>query len=198
MHVNPNVFWTLEISIFAIWTNLGCFGPRFDKGRYPLTLQEEKFSHKKWSKLVKVIKISKINKRTVCNLHSWVRNIFGWEYCLSKPLELFHKTSNDVTIKNTSLFLFHLESLITIECYARCIIWDKVFKNGLSKVCGRQPLKNFRWFGKQGRFYTWANSLLKVCLMCWFTRWTTACINFTDLCWRLILLNNLMSVLEGK
>ena len=24
-------------------------------------------------------------------------------------------------------------------------IWDKVFKNGPSKICGRQPLKNFTW-----------------------------------------------------
>ena len=24
------------------------------------------------------------------------------------------------------------------------IIWDKVFKNGPSKICGRQPLKNFK------------------------------------------------------
>ena len=24
-------------------------------------------------------------------------------------------------------------------------IWDKVFKNGPSKVFGRQPLKNFTW-----------------------------------------------------
>ena len=23
--------------------------------------------------------------------------------------------------------------------------WDKIFKNGLSKTCGRQPLKNFIW-----------------------------------------------------
>ena len=23
--------------------------------------------------------------------------------------------------------------------------WDKVFKNGRSKICGRQPLKNFTW-----------------------------------------------------
>ena len=29
----------------------------------------------------------------------------------------------------------------------RCItylIWDKVFKNGPSKICGRQPLKNLK------------------------------------------------------
>ena len=25
------------------------------------------------------------------------------------------------------------------------IIWVKVFKIGLSKICGRQPLKNFAW-----------------------------------------------------
>ena len=24
-------------------------------------------------------------------------------------------------------------------------IWDIVFKNGLSKICGRQPLKKFKW-----------------------------------------------------
>ena len=23
--------------------------------------------------------------------------------------------------------------------------WDKILKNGLSKTCGRQPLKNFIW-----------------------------------------------------
>ena len=26
-------------------------------------------------------------------------------------------------------------------------IWDKVFKNGLSKICGRQPLKNLKGYG---------------------------------------------------
>ena len=23
--------------------------------------------------------------------------------------------------------------------------WDKVFKNGPSKICGKQPLRNFTW-----------------------------------------------------
>ena len=27
------------------------------------------------------------------------------------------------------------------------IIWIKVFKNGSSKICGRQPLKNLKWYG---------------------------------------------------
>ena len=26
------------------------------------------------------------------------------------------------------------------------IIWDKVFKNGASEICGRQPLKNLKWY----------------------------------------------------
>ena len=26
------------------------------------------------------------------------------------------------------------------------IIWDKILKNGLSKICGRQPLKNLKWY----------------------------------------------------
>ena len=32
--------------------------------------------------------------------------------------------------------------------------WDKVFKNGPSKICGRQPLRNLKWYG-----------LLKGCLL---------------------------------
>ena len=27
----------------------------------------------------------------------------------------------------------------------RKLIWDKVFKNGPSKTCGRQPMKKFTW-----------------------------------------------------
>ena len=27
------------------------------------------------------------------------------------------------------------------------VIWDKVFKNGPGKICGRQPLKNLEGYG---------------------------------------------------
>ena len=27
-----------------------------------------------------------------------------------------------------------------------CLIWIKVFKNGPSKICGRRPLKNLKWY----------------------------------------------------
>ena len=35
-----------------------------------------------------------------------------------------------------------------IECFcSKSTIWDKVFKNGPSKICGRQPLKNLLGYG---------------------------------------------------
>ena len=41
-------------------------------------------------------------------------------------------------------FLLHL----TLSLKALVIlIWDKVFKNGPSRICGRQPLKNFKRYG---------------------------------------------------
>ena len=30
------------------------------------------------------------------------------------------------------------------------LIWDKVFKNGQSKICGRQPFKYLRGYGLPG------------------------------------------------
>ena len=35
------------------------------------------------------------------------------------------------------------EMLVPSLHYIAYLIWDKVFKNGPSKICGRQPLKNF-------------------------------------------------------
>ena len=36
--------------------------------------------------------------------------------------------------------------------------WDKVFKNGPSKICGRQPLKNLKRYGQRQSFtnFTWS------------------------------------------
>ena len=38
---------------------------------------------------------------------------------------------------DTLPFRYHYDDLISI--------WVKVFKNGPSKICGRQTLKNFNW-----------------------------------------------------
>ena len=40
-----------------------------------------------------------------------------------------------------------LKSLCTYEMDDCENKWDKVFKNGPSKVCGRQPLKDLKWYG---------------------------------------------------
>ena len=34
-----------------------------------------------------------------------------------------------------------------LPVFLNIIIWDKVFKNGPSKICGRQPLKNLKGYG---------------------------------------------------
>ena len=34
-----------------------------------------------------------------------------------------------------------MENMISVALF----IWDKVFKNGSSDICERQPLKNFTW-----------------------------------------------------
>ena len=46
------------------------------------------------------------------------------------------------SLKNSTLLFFHYPSAY----FSRKIenVWVKVFKNGTSKICGRQPLKNLR------------------------------------------------------
>ena len=35
-------------------------------------------------------------------------------------------------------------------------IWGKISKNGPSKICERQPLKNFKWYGLSSTNFTWS------------------------------------------
>ena len=44
-------------------------------------------------------------------------------------------------------------------------IWDKVFKRGLSKFCGRQPLKNLKGYGLLKHFNTWQILSWILCLI---------------------------------
>ena len=37
--------------------------------------------------------------------------------------------------------------IVTTVKMCSWIICDKLFKNGLRKICGRQPLKNLKWYG---------------------------------------------------
>ena len=35
-----------------------------------------------------------------------------------------------------------------VDAEGKIYSWDKVFKNGSSKICGRQPLKHLKWYGQ--------------------------------------------------
>ena len=53
--------------------------------------------------------------------------------------------------KDTASVSMHYEQYIMlycahINCYQSCI-GDKVFKNGPSEFCEKQPLKNLKWYG---------------------------------------------------
>ena len=43
-------------------------------------------------------------------------------------------------------------------------MWDKVFKNGPSKICGRQPLKNLKEYGRPYSFKFFKGSLPQILL----------------------------------
>ena len=43
------------------------------------------------------------------------------------------------------------------------LIWSKIFKNWPSKVCGRQPLKNLKWYGLSDEWYFSLYILWKFC-----------------------------------
>ena len=51
--------------------------------------------------------------------------------------------------KNSYLFIINISLAFTeassiIHIYTHIYIYDKIFKNGPSKICGRQPLKIFK------------------------------------------------------
>ena len=52
---------------------------------------------------------------------------------LLSVVEILISSSRSVLFSETALLLLHLAS-----------VWDEVFKNGLSKICGRQPLINLK------------------------------------------------------
>ena len=61
------------------------------------------------------------------------------------------KTVQEETRLQVLLLLLPLLLLLSMEMFKHKLIsnvetiWDKVFKNGQRKICGRQPLKNFTW-----------------------------------------------------
>ena len=79
-------------------------------------------------------------------------NMYLWIYA---PLRCLVKTYFKVTKKSVGL-TFGLTTYL----------WDKVFKNGPSKICGRQPLKNLKRYGllKADRSTPYPFEFFKGCL----------------------------------
>ena len=66
---------------------------------------------------------------------------------------LKHQISSLVPQQTKSFFMFKSYLYIKYRstetrniCYTVRNIWDKVFKSGLSKFCGRQPFKNLKGY----------------------------------------------------
>ena len=64
-------------------------------------------------------------------------------------LEYFQVTvSDELTVSPIFSFTKVYTVLMkNIYIFLKSDIWVKVFKNRPSKICGRQPLKNLKWYG---------------------------------------------------
>ena len=64
-------------------------------------------------------------------------------------LEYFQVTvSDELTVSPIFSFTKVYTILMkNIHIFLKSDIWVKVFKNRPSKICGRQPLKNLKWYG---------------------------------------------------
>ena len=59
-----------------------------------------------------------------------------------------------------------------LQAFVRRIIWDKVFKNEPSEICGRQPLKNLKWYGllkQSSRIFSKLHGLISLWIKYFFT-----------------------------
>ena len=69
-----------------------------------------------------------------------------WSHLLEKSLMenfIFYAVLTFQTCKNASSEIYQYICTYIIGVVS---LWDKVFKNGSSKICGRQPLKNLRGY----------------------------------------------------
>ena len=88
-------------------------------------------------------------------VYYWLEQVFAhWEVYNNETEWRYWRPSN-ATLANIlwgwrSKVKFTLRSLQIVTSLLLTpnnFIWVKVLKNGLSKICGRQPLKNLKWYG---------------------------------------------------
>ena len=70
----------------------------------------------------------------------------GDKYTNKRVLLFMHQTMCLNGVEREKLFGLNW-SLHFCEMADETQIWNKVFKNGPSKICGKQTLKNLKWYG---------------------------------------------------
>ena len=58
-----------------------------------------------------------------------------------------------IIIRKVSFEVHTFLSTITQKANAQMNKWERVFMNGPSKICGRQPLKKLKWYGLLKQFF---------------------------------------------
>ena len=73
-------------------------------------------------------------------------------------------TLSDKSLQNkSSMMYYQLNTSYTFENMLDTLISDngkKVFMNGPSKICGRQPFKHLKWYGQLNRLYLCISQVL--------------------------------------
>ena len=69
-------------------------------------------------------------------------NLWIWPVALHQYYEVSTLTQPYIDRSNATNLKAELD-ILKLTLFNQQYIWDKVFKNGPSKICGRQPLKSF-------------------------------------------------------
>ena len=94
-------------------------------------------------------------------------------WCLSEAYMRLFQTS--------MMELFRQNSLSLTIFPKSSIIWGKVFKNGPSEICGKQPLKNMKWYGLLRLTFLSADFLKAVFHKFYFVHFWILCPIYTSL-----------------
>ena len=70
--------------------------------------------------------------------------------CVKKHCFTLRFTSRRYLVRTTNKFV-KTSSNKNLRWLLTRYIWEKVFKNGPNKICGRQPLKYFKWYGRSAQ-----------------------------------------------
>ena len=110
------------------------------------------------------VTLSQCGLKDCVSIYLW--KCFERNHCFYRPIRVFKKQRfslvcfsyrDNLGIKAEDVKGYFVPEFLMKKMklwMKRKSIWDKVFKNGPSEICGRQPLKNLKWYGllKHGFF----------------------------------------------